>query len=384
MARAGGYSVRYPHRGHYLFNCTVGLVAFILASFALRPLLPFPEIPEVTTKLEYFAQHKDEFDTVFIGSSRIYHHVIPAVFDRVTAEHGSPTRSFNFGVSGMHPPESFYVLDQVLRTKPAHLKWIFLEFEELYPNFSKEKLSTRRFLYWHTCALTRLAISKTLNPDGRQSLGKMLARCVRSDTARVHLGVFLKNFANVGRAKDVEDWLTTRTQRRSGSTWRDLDGQHGYLPSFRLMTAEEIAQYRIKVQKGIIEDDDYAPSGEPMAPDQIAEYQARLKRGIAEARSHIVDLNTDESYRTYAAKIRASGARMICVVSPNTNLKQLRFRETKFAAPTVLAFNDANKYAALYDPRVRVDPTHMTVEGADLLSRLLAEQFATEAAASSN
>ncbi len=375
VERAGGYSTRYPHRGHYFVNAAIGLLAFGTASLCLHRLLPFPEIPEVTAKLQYFAQHKDEFDTLFIGSSRIYHHVVPEVFDRAATEHGVTAHSFNLGVSGMHPPESFYVLDQVLRLKPAKLKWVFLEFEELYPNFSKEKLATRRFFYWHNWRLTRLALGKSLNPDGRQSWGKIVTRIVRSDTSRVQFQAFLKNISNVGAAKDVQDSLVTR-DRRSSTTWRDLDRQHGYLPSFRLMTADEIAQYRAKVQNGVVEDDDYAPSGEPMSGDQLVQYRARLEKGMAEAHSHVVDPRTDEGFRDCAEKIRAAGAKLICVVSPNTNLKQLQFRND--APAPVFAFNDPKLYSALYDPHVRVDPTHMTAEGAEQFTRLLAEQFAAE------
>ena len=31
----------------------------------------------------------------------------------------------------MFPPESFYVLEQFLKTKPRNLKWVFIELDEL-------------------------------------------------------------------------------------------------------------------------------------------------------------------------------------------------------------------------------------------------------------
>ncbi|PYL65067.1 MAG: hypothetical protein DMF20_09405 [Verrucomicrobia bacterium] len=79
-------------------NSVIGLTAFLVTCIGLRAILPFPEIDGgVSQKFRFFAAHKDEFDTLFIGSSRIYFQISPAIFDRVTGESGLPTHSFNFG-----------------------------------------------------------------------------------------------------------------------------------------------------------------------------------------------------------------------------------------------------------------------------------------------
>ena len=79
----------------------VFLLTFAGACTGLRALLPERQIPEVTAKLQHFRQHAAEYDTLFIGSSRIYHQLIPELFDRTTAAHGLPTRTFNAGIDAI-------------------------------------------------------------------------------------------------------------------------------------------------------------------------------------------------------------------------------------------------------------------------------------------
>src|SRR2546421_5043676 len=132
-----------------LVNSTICVVAFLLTCIALRAVLPFPEIEEgVSPKFRFFAAHKDEFDTLFIGSSRIYFQISPAIFDRVTRDNGMPTHSFNFGIGGMYLPESAYLLEQILNLKPRNLKWVFIEYDELQTKWSPENQTSRRALYW--------------------------------------------------------------------------------------------------------------------------------------------------------------------------------------------------------------------------------------------
>src|ERR1700730_4295708 len=110
----------------------IALVAFLAASFAIHSLLP-PVVPKgIAAKLEFFTQHKDEFDTLVVGTSRLYYPISPELFDQTTRENGLPTRTFNFGIDGMHPPENFYVLEQILKTKPRKMKWIVREMADTH------------------------------------------------------------------------------------------------------------------------------------------------------------------------------------------------------------------------------------------------------------
>ena len=364
---AGGYGTRYAHHARSIFNVVVGLGAFGATCLLLHALLPFPDVPEVSPRLRFFNLHKDEFDTVFIGSSHIYRHVAPETFDRTSAAGGAPTRSFNFGIPGMSPPESFYILDQILRAKPARLKWVFVELEEVHPlsrraratspvrtqaarrNQRNENQSTRRFLYWHNPALTWMAITKAVNDSGRRSwLGKAWA-AMRSGTVRGHLGVCFKNLANIGAAQDFEEIAADLSEFKTEQ--------------------DQLAQ-----QRG------FEPRPENMPPSDFSSYREEIAKYAARSEPRVLDPISEAAYRKFAQRIRDHGANAIFVVPPLVDQSDLRFRDQAGVGARVLAFNKADLYPALYDPRVHADREHLTLEGAQTFTRLLAERFTGEVA----
>ena len=115
--------------------------------------LPLPDVGEVSEKLAYFARHKNEFDAVFVGSSRVYRQISPGVFDaQVTAATGRPMRSFNLGAPSMFLPESLFVIDRILAQRPARLRWMFIELDDPKPRLEEHAGLVRREVYWHGLA----------------------------------------------------------------------------------------------------------------------------------------------------------------------------------------------------------------------------------------
>jgi hypothetical protein len=69
-------------------SAIVCLAAFAGTCLALHAVLPPPDVGDVSPKLRFFAAHKDEFETVFVGSSHIHYGVSPSVFDEVLTQPG--------------------------------------------------------------------------------------------------------------------------------------------------------------------------------------------------------------------------------------------------------------------------------------------------------
>ena len=327
------------------FGCVViGLVALIATSALIHSLLP-PMIPKgVAAKLEFFAQHKDEFDTLLVGTSSIYYSVSPEIFDRTTGENGLPTRTFNFGIDAMHPPENFYVLDQILKTNPRNLKWVFLETAGIETKLHKV-LGTERAVYWHDWPRTALALRKALNPRGNATWSIRISRLwVARRTLAAHLKLFAQRFANIGRAGEI---LSPRNDGR------------------KLEAEVELGPRR----------DGYRLAGHAMSAEQAVSFQQRLAREIAEARPKPLDQYADEAYRDYAQRVRAIGAAPLFVVPPLIFQSPVSFREPPPAPGPLLSFNDAKAYPMLFDTRFRIDDAHLTQEGAEEFTRLLAQEF---------
>src|ERR1051326_6133873 len=99
----------------------LGLASFCVSAFSLHSLLPLPEVGGVSSKLRFLAAHRGEYDTIFLGSSRVYHGVSPAAFDAAMAAAGRRAHSYNLGIDGMLPPGTFYFIDQLLGAEPRGL-----------------------------------------------------------------------------------------------------------------------------------------------------------------------------------------------------------------------------------------------------------------------
>ena len=151
-----GHGFRAAWRQLILVGCYVA--AGIGAASLIDSRLPFPPVPGVATRFQYFAERKDEFDTIFIGSSRIRYQLIPQDFDAAMAAGGVPTHSFNLGYSGMWPPESYYFLRRILALHPRRLRWVVIELMDYRFGEAEHKPVTMRMAYWHDWPHTRMAL----------------------------------------------------------------------------------------------------------------------------------------------------------------------------------------------------------------------------------
>ncbi|MDQ6809230.1 MAG: hypothetical protein M3Z64_07375 [Verrucomicrobiota bacterium] len=324
-----------------LLNVFAALAALAGMAAGLHAILPFPVIEQVTPKLRFFAAHKDEFDTVFVGTSRIQHQLEPAIFDRVTGELGRPTRSFNFAIDDMHPPENFFLFDEILKLKPTHLRSLIVEFEDIQSEPSPGMRGTRRLAYWHDWPRTSLALRRIIDPKGNGRWPAKLIRTVlRHHNVALHLSLWAKESVNVGR---VAELLVRPTATDEAQLGPRQDG-------FRLPRA-------------------------PMAPAQVPRYEQKLARETSNARPRFIDPYAEKTFREYAAKFHALGANSVFLVTPVVTQSPLRFRQSPPPPGPLLSFNDAHAYPQLYAAAIRADEAHLSQEGANEFSRLVATEF---------
>jgi hypothetical protein len=318
--------------GRGFLGVGIAVFAFVLVCAGLNALLPFPEIDVVSAELRFFQEHQDEFDTLFIGSSRIHHQLSPAIFDGIMREAGHSTRTFNFGINGMFPPENGYLLERLLRAKPGHLKWVFLELDELEVTRFPKAESTRRSLYWHDWKYTSLVLRKILDGEDHGN-----AR----DLFFFHSALFAKNFTNIGRKSDLTEWSSRlgKTAALPKNLGRDGDG---YVPQIKTLSTEEAAAY-----------------------------EAGLETAVSRTESRFVSAATEQAYREWADQIRKIGATPIFLITPTTAQTKLRFR-AETGIGTVLSFNDTKRYPQLYRSEMRFDADHLNREGAEEFTRLVA------------
>jgi hypothetical protein len=339
-----------------LTNTAIGATAFLLSCFGLRAILPFPEIDGgVSQKFRFFAAHKDEFDTLFIGSSRVYFQISPAIFDRVTRESGMPTHSFNFGVGGMYLPETAYLLEQILNLKPRNLRWVFIEYDELLTKWSPENQSSRRALYWADWKRVSLLLRKLTDAgtdplwlSNPAKLRDIILRQNDEKSTRSLLTFYVtqveRNYTNISRAADVLDHFLSR----------DTKGRR--------------ASYLGAASDG------YVTRPNRMSPSQAAAYERGLAAAMAEAGTRPLSPYAVEAYRQCAQEVRNIGAVPIFLITPSTTEISVAAESTELTG-VVMAFNNPQAYPNLFRSGVRRDGQHLTKIGAEEFTRILATNF---------
>ena len=332
-----------------LLNVAIALAACASVCVGLNTILPSPKINQVTSKLRFFEAHKDEFDTLFLGSSHIYYQLSPALFDEEMRQRGCPSHSFNLGIEGMFPPEIFYVADRVFEMKPRHLRRVIVELGDLLTRRGTyEGGTTQRMLYWHDWSRTALVLEKLLKVGHRESWKRKLQR-VRSswDPVALDLTLFARRETNIGRGFEISGAFG---HRRDQAEAQKVLGPLG---------------------------DGYSPSRAKISANGVITYENDLARETTMLRPRKIDPYAEKAYRRCAEQIRAAGAMPIFVVGPGLRQTQLSFAEAPPPPGPVISFNNCRAYPELYRPEVRADSGHVNAEGSERFTKLLAGRVAT-------
>lgn len=97
----------------------VGLLAFALVSATIGALTDSGtrtwRISVLAQKLEHLRHHGADYDTLFLGSSRVHYGLDPALFDAEMARQGCPARSFNMGVQALTLAEEHRLVEELAR-----------------------------------------------------------------------------------------------------------------------------------------------------------------------------------------------------------------------------------------------------------------------------
>jgi len=336
-------------------GCAVAFtLSFIAVCWAIREQLPFQDVPLVRAKIEHFAERHDGYDTLFLGSSRIYYQIIPAIFDQLTAEAGRPTRTFNAAIAGMRPPEDAFYLDTLLRTPPAHLRWVFIELAGLRTAVDRDKIGTVRAVYWHDWERLCLLFQRALyiKPDTKKRKWRQTLKNQVEPLQEfgAHLALFLQHQTNFGRGTILSSQLISRRQPRPKGSGGPLgDDRSGWVPTGR---------------------------PEVMAGTQLADfYEALAARRAQKPVGDELDPISQQALEIMIEKIEKLGATPVLIVPPTTNRRNFIPTAERAKKTLVLDFCDLEKYPELYEHRYRLDTDHLNTEGAAIFTRLFARTW---------
>jgi hypothetical protein len=330
-------------RWRILFLAVLFLSTLFLTAAGVRQFLPFPPIEGIAGKLAWLAAHGARYDTLFVGSSRIFWHVIPREFDTAMAAAGQPTRSFNLGYTSLRPPEDSYVLEQALAGRTAPLRFVVVEADEIALSVREEITGTARLAYWHDPRRMRALAGQALAATGSDaSWSANLDE--RRDAFRqfgAHFRPFLAWATNLGRGEALF------ARKDAGHDW---DRSVGLL------------------RDGFTEE-----KNEVLSARQTKHLLAELRKP-----EKTPELAYEASQRLFAdmeRRIGTCGAQMIVIVPPRTETGRLLPDPKRFPDLRIFDFSDQARYPELFEARHRYDSEHLNIIGAGVFTRLLAARL---------
>lgn len=312
--------------------------AFLGTVVILRHAFP-PEIGEVSRKLDFFAAHP--VDTLFVGSSRVYHGVSPQVFDAAMAAGGRPTHSFNLGVNGMMLPESLHVVRALLARRPAPLRRIFLEMTAFRGVPETLDHVRARDVYWRDMQALRFAW-KQAKLELELNRGK---KSPRWGDAWRDFGngamLFARNECNAGRFAAAPIF---GSQRAAGDPLGPA--ADGFEPVDHVMTASERAQ----LDRALLD----------------------LREGRCTPQPN--DVLNRGGYTEMRDLLKERGIELILFTTPMTT-RDFGAKLQQPEGTELLAFDDPQAHPELFLPGNRFDYDHLNGQGAQLFTRELAAAY---------
>lgn len=338
------------------------IIALTVICVFCNAIFPYPNISNTNfiSEIQYFAQHKDEYNAIFIGPSTTQHGIVPNVFDKLMAEQNREIKSFNAGVGGATVAEIDFYVREILALKPANLKWLFIE----YPDALIEKLrnsGSARSIYWHTPKQTILALRIMLEQKHPFRLYFTIA--YGNLKSLLYRTLSMGRFSNFWQEKVLESNPIEITKQQPDSQFLK---ESGYI------SLDWVAQHSNKwdnVRRIFLNNLDYY-------------YQNRAREIDKFKQRSTGSINL---FRTYTLKvlenmydrIEEQGIKPILFISPTvgydeTTAIELYKRRNK---SVVFALNNPEAFPILYQVDSRWDFVHLNDRGAREFTRSMAEQF---------
>ena len=177
----------------FIKNIVLFFSVYLALSGGLKLITPYYVNNHwLAPKFHYIKEAKQNPNTVFLGSSRIYRHVIPSLYDSLVQN----ANSFNLGAPSTFSPQTYYLLENIIHDKQFDsLKYCFIELTGV-DSISGHLLHQPQANYWLSPEYFMFSMSEIIgNP--------YLSYRSRALISKNYTLSFLDNILNLGHYKDI-------------------------------------------------------------------------------------------------------------------------------------------------------------------------------------
>lgn len=339
------------------------LLVFAVIIFIVNYLvvfsLPFAwGAPDLETKYEFYRSRADDYDTLFIGSSRFYRHISPSVFDNIVAEI-EPVQSFNLGVAAFPAPQPFWLYERILEDDPEHLKYVFIEISPPGDSPPNTNLHTKRFVYWYNFEDTVFLIRSVIRSD--------TSIPVKLDFLGIHVMTLLEKQFNIGMGLDIVEFWGRDTTNTLNEFYlgRQLDGFH---------SLDQQLEKFPGISRGISNSQQAFEANPQVLTNRTRQSQQAFN--LEESTLEFNEIYFQEIERIIELST-ARNIHIIFVLPPRLGNEYLSILPTFYhiAPEHRIELGNPKLYPELYAPEHTFDVGHLNSEGAAVFTELLAHKF---------
>lgn len=334
-----------------ILHVALFLLVMLATAAGLRHLDPLPFWSWARQRIGYAAEHLGDYDLICIGSSRIHRSFAAEEFDRRCAELGTEVHSFNLGIAGRRPHDFARVVDWLVEHRTDRLKYVLIESDTFRMVEDGDDWMSTENIEMHTLDRAWPRIRTALHGDLKFS--------AVAKTVYQTLAMTLVNYLRVGQAQRI---ATDRVHLWNRGRL-NLNPNAGAEGGFEPLAPETAQEYRRKQH------------------EQWRAQESNGERLLVSKRRNVANKVSEPgldlaALRELVAKLRSVGVEPVFVIPPRYSYFKGRSSIYQLGPDVrVLAMDDPDEHADLYEYRLWFDSSHLMREGSVLFTRRLAEQF---------
>lgn len=340
-----------------LIHTAIFLVGLLGAAAAIRHFDDLPFWDFCRHKVTHLSRELASYDTLFVGSSRFHSSIIPAEFDARMAALGLESHSFNLGLRGLRMHDFQVLLDWVVAQKPRQLKRVIIELYtyDQYLRDGSWMTGVQVEVHSPQVLMSRLASNAMSHHDFVE----------RMDINTFILAHTTVNMFRIGQAGRIVRDVVRRSVGAKLSPGAEIAAE-----GFEELSVEAAPKNRVR---------------------QHREWQSDLAGATKMLEARKQNLCPDwmkggfnlEAFRRQVVQLEAAGIEVAYVVMPQLSYgfygRDGVVDAKKLA--TVIEIDSPNDNADLYQFDLWFDSNHLLKQGAELVSRRVAEKYAAARAA---
>jgi hypothetical protein len=322
----------------------------------------------IDVKFLHFKEHKNDYNNLFLGSSILFRHIDPSVFDETLNEVGHSSQSFNFGAAAMKLFETRFLLHELIKLQPQNLEHVFIEINPDGLFLSNENGRKPRAVYYHDLENILFITKYVLSSD--------IPLLEKASFIQQHITPFFYNFTNLGYLHQ-RLFVSEKTAPKSKWLGKNFDG---FVP-----LDDVDPENKQERRQRFLEDNKSDTSSFQKRVDRqermVTNLNQRRAQGSPSSETSLPE-HKQELFQSLADEIRSVGAEPVFLIPPAIYTPdELKSQEDLMVAHQegmigqLFSHRNPQEYPDLFQFKNRFDKRYLNRKGARAYTKALSQEF---------